>query len=202
MNGINYPRHFAILGCMAALWLPLWLLFTSFVETERLRFLGVDTGLYVFALVGALHAISVVAALSGPVSLAKRAIFIAAAYVSCMAAILIGVVAAERLSHVAWGPGYPELALASAAGALMYGLLVKILLLRGLPLRALLLAAFLCPVATVITIKSEEYLPVLRDIDGFIFAWWVAFSTSLFLAQGRGMAANKRLQGTPASGHP
>jgi len=189
MNGINYPRHFAILGCMAAL----WLLFTSFVEAERLRFLGVGTGLYVFTLVGALHAISVVAALSGPVSLAKRAIFIAAAYVSCMAAILIAVVALEHLPLRALGVGYPELALASAAGALMYGLLVKILLLRGLPLRVLLLSVFLCPVATLV-VTTGEHVPMLRYSDWISVAWWVAFSMSLFLAQRGGMAANYTIE--------
>jgi hypothetical protein len=202
MNGINYPRHFAILGCMAAL----WILFTSalltlLLELERLRIVGSNLGLYVFALAGASHAISLVAALSGRVSLAKRAIFIVAAAALSTAVPLIAIAAGERLSLRGWG-GYPEFVIASAAGALTYALLVKVLLLRGLSLRALLLAAFLCPVATLITVKSDEYLSVLRHSDWITVTWWIAFSTSLFLAHGRGMAANKRLQGTPASGQP
>jgi hypothetical protein len=144
-----------------------------------------------------LHAISVVAALSGPVSLAKRAIFIAAAYVSCMAAILIAVVALEHLPLRVLGVGYPELALASAAGALMYGLLVKILLLRGLPLRVLLLSVFLCPVATLV-VTTGEHVPMLRPMlrysDWISVAWWVAFSMSLFLAQRGGMVANYTIE--------
>jgi hypothetical protein len=204
---ISYPRHFAILGCVAALWIPFATVLDG-VDADRLGVLGPTIALCILALVGASHAVSVVAALTAPVSVAKRAVFVVAAATLCVIVSLIAVAAEGRLLKT-WGRAYWELIfdstlpLAAAVGAVTYGLLLKALLVPGLRLRVLWLAAFLCPVATWIAEKSVEHFPVLNQrgwgLNWGIYAWWLAFSTSLILTQRRPMAADNRSERTPAS---
>jgi hypothetical protein len=72
---------------------------------------------------------------------------------------------------------------ASAAGALTYWLLAKLLVLPHLRFRALYAAAFFCTSATLIVVALHENLPQLRDDLWLTLAWWVAFSASLFVTE-------------------
>jgi hypothetical protein len=192
MDGINYPRHFAALALIVILWIAYLLVGSRAI---------LDDGLYLFGAVGALHAATVVIALTAPVSVLRRTFFVAATAVLAAVVPLIGILAVrflpfdvlESLEQQSILP-YLVFGIASMAGALMYVGLIKVSISPVLSWRALVTASILCPVATIIALAFQEYSTKLHEAFGATVAWWLAFSASLIVTKRMTMAANPTIE--------
>jgi hypothetical protein len=188
MGSISYPRHFAILGCIVGLW---GIISITGLRLSVLRdFVGDGFLFFFFGVIGALHATSLVAALKGSISVVVRVGFIAGAAVLSIGVPFIGIAVAKALASeefVLFGVG-------SAAGALMYWLLAKQLVLPHLRFRSLGAVVLFCTSATLIVVAIEQNFPqllhdlwprvtqLLGDLS-YTVAWWVTFSVSLFVTE-------------------
>lgn len=171
MPHFNYARHFAVLGVATAV---LFLLSRS----ELLS----DTLLLSFAINGALHASSLVLALSSPQSILRKLAFIGIAaalgaltmYVGIIGLVLFAVVPGnERL--------YVVLGVCSLSGAITYGSLIRIFWIRRVSPRRILGVGFLCLLATSLAFFARAYSDAL---GGWWLAavWWFAFSGGLWFS--------------------
>jgi hypothetical protein len=156
---IDYPRHFALLSAIAAL---LW-------ATSPWRAPGVY---FEFALYGALHAFALVVSLRPRQPAWRQGVFVALAALLCTLTGRLG------LYGLRFGP-LPTLASASAAGAVAYGILIRMFLAYALPAGAVAKIALACLVATLAAFIAGAGYPVLGGL-WLAVAWWFAFSGGLW----------------------
>jgi hypothetical protein len=156
---IDYPRHFALLSAFAALLLV----------ASPWRAPGVY---FEFALYGALHAAALVLNLRPRRPVWRQGTFVA------LAALLCTLIGRLGLYGLRFGP-LPTLASSAAAGAVAYGMLIRIFLAYALPAAALAKIALGCLVATLAAFIGGASYPVLGGL-WLAVAWWLAFSGGLW----------------------
>jgi hypothetical protein len=204
MGILNYPRHFLLLGC-CSMTLVLALLLPS---------PPVDRFYYLLGLSGALHAFAVVMSLQSKPPVLWRFGFVAGAAALSIAAPFGALPLIDLFSAIfrldAATIVFLGLALTSAIGAVFYWLLVRFLWARSLPARSLILAVGSCAFATVfaslaigvaqsVLLRNALFawlaIGVVQSVllhDALLpMFWWLAFSTSLWIADRNNMAADK-----------
>ncbi len=176
MGHLFYSRHFLLLGCFAGLlaagdWLlPLNRLFVS------------------FALYGALHACSLVFALRAAHSFRRRALFIGIAALLSALTLGIGLTVRRMIGNLPDGWGlYVPLGLSSAAGALMYGVLIRTFWIPRLVPAQLAAISLGCLLATLAAYFMLGHSP----LPGRLWLatwWWCALSAGLWCCDRRSPA--------------
>ena len=163
-----YPRHFLLLTGLG-LWLAV---------ITRLHLLSnLDAS---FALYGAFHASALVLSLRAAGSMARRCGFIAVAAVLCVLTLHIGMLAMHGLAGLSGNGGlYAALGLSAAAGAVTYGLSMRLFGLYRLTPGALSLIAAGCVLATYAAFFT---LANVHSLGRWMLAvaWWYAFSGGLW----------------------
>lgn len=188
MRTIRYGVHFTALAVAAAL---LWSARNYHVPQSVSNF-----DFSQLALAGALHSTSVVVALRGRRAILRDLAFIVLATVLSVATPFLGL-----FGSVVWRPlaealpkgdfaGYAIFATGSAIGASGYWLLAQQLLGRTPQRRDWLRSVGFCVTATCLVLR----IPILgydwgiadRDHPLYLLttAWWVAFSTSMYVSEG------------------
>lgn len=138
-----------------------------------------------FALYGALHALCVSVALGPGPSLIRRALFILLAAVADVGVMYLGIFAVGSFAYLlAAGALYAALGLCALAGALVYGLLLRGLLLPSLRPRRIVQIAAGCVAASVL-VQAAGRLHDAGQVVWMVGAWWLAFSSGLWLVHGR-----------------
>jgi len=183
MGTLNYKVHFgALLLAMIALWLTYSLTIPDWIERA----------VYVYGLVGVLHACALVVSLPKSAAVLRRVTFVALAGV---ASVLQAWVPALIFPALWMIPGMrtsdsPIFEVAWLFGATFFGaaywLLVRGFWLRSLKLVNLLITLVLCGGTTLFAVTSAGELAVSRGVSAILptAAWWVAFSISLYVGEG------------------
>lgn len=202
MTMIAYPRHYAIL-IAASLMLPLLSVAVDSAPAGDARFFSF------FALIGAIHATSMVMSLRDRAPFARGIAFVALVATLSLVTPFLGFLAAPALPYVVppilWlfpflksigdsTPGdsvrfFVVVTSASACGALGYGFLVRWFWLRPLRLSELIRAVTFCLIATSLAFAIPVALTSInRDVAGYLPAvlWWFAFSGALYWSESRG----------------
>jgi hypothetical protein len=186
MKAIDYRRHFAILSAVSVA-----IIFSTYLPIPEPN--GFLKPIFIFGLIGALHAIALVTSLRHHESIFKRisVVFIAAGL--SILSPLIGLVVTHLLSAL---DGYAiaiGLILASALGIASYWLVIRMTLIRALPYKYLLFTVILCSITTLLALACSAWLKEFGSINYSIrgdisfgipfIAWWFAFSYSLYRAE-------------------
>ena len=166
---MNFTRHFSLLICMVA---------TLAAASSWRPVFGATVW---FGIYGALHSTAVALAWRGPKLSWRLLIFVGIAVAVSMLSATLALYASLRQPLSALGPALP-LALSSGLGALAYLATFRLLDLR-LSLSAYLWVPVTCMLATWLVLAAGAY----RYGGGLWFAaaWWVAFSTALWLLDRR-----------------
>jgi hypothetical protein len=165
----NYARHFTLLGAATVVLFLLghWDLLS-------------DSLLASFAMSGALHALSLCLALRAPQSNLRKLAFIAVASVLSVFTMYVGIIGLVLFAVV---PGnerlYMVLGLCSLTGAITYGSLIRMLLIRKFSPRRILGVALLCLLATSLGFFVRAHFEALGGW-WLTAAWWFAFSGGLW----------------------
>jgi hypothetical protein len=167
MNHLYYPRHFALLACFSVLIAAM-----SGLHLER------NTSLSL-AIYGVLHASALVFALRSRSPIWRKCSFIAIAAFLSVFALRVGI-DVSQLAGI--GPGsvnvYGLLALSAAAGALTYGLAIRVIGIDTLTLPALAAVTAGCLLATSIAGLTVRHFH-LPGAWLLAVVWWHAFSAGL-----------------------
>jgi hypothetical protein len=163
----NFKRHFLllggaiiVLGCLSLLPLYEHALFAS----------GVN---------GALHALTLVAALQAAATALRKSMFVLIAAALSILTLYVGIISLVALSILPDAQRLPAvIAIGSLCGAITYGSLVRIFWVRGIRSRVILGLAAVCAGATLIgyVLKLRFDLPGLWWLAAI---WWLAFSLCL-----------------------
>lgn len=171
---MNFKRHFIALGVAFAALLAYGLLLGS-------RELQLGN----FALYGALHALAVVVALERDPGLPRCALFVVLTACADGALLYLGLFAAASLAHLlAVGSLYVALGLCALFGAIAYGLLLRGLLFPALRPRRIVQIASACVVVCVL-VEAAAQLRAPGQLVWIAGAWWLAFSSGLWVMQRR-----------------
>ena len=205
MGILDCPRHFVLLGCCSVVLVLALLLPSPFVD--RFYFL--------FGLSGALHAFALVMSLQSKPPVLWRLGFVGGAAALSIAAPFGALPLVDLFSAIfrldAATVVFLGLALTSAIGGAFYWLLIRFLWARSLPARSVLLTVGSCVFATVfaslaigvvhsVLLRNALFawlaIGVVQSVllhDALLpMFWWLAFSTSLWIADRNSMAADKR----------
>ena len=195
MKTIDYRRHFAILSVASIplvffdyLPLPEW--------TSRFIFL--------FGLIGALHALALVVSLNVRGRLFRRVAFVCIIAGLSVLAPLVGAALAGLASPLGDARFYLALVLGSAFGASTYWLLIRVSWIPTLSCRSLVLATILCaltsPIAFIFAAALTDFGSNIEGALGLIsnmilhIAWWFAFSYSLYRGETTDQGANNSFE--------
>src|SRR5258708_9927787 len=157
MGHFYYARHFSVLGAATVVLFLLghWDLLS-------------DSLIASFAINGALHASSLALTLRSPQSNLRKFVFIAIAAALSIFTMYVGIVGLVLFAVV---PGngrlYLVLGLCSLTGAITYGSLIRMLLIRKFSSRRLLAISLLFFLATSLAVFARAYSDFLRG-------WWLA----------------------------
>jgi hypothetical protein len=172
---LNYPLHFILLICMAAV----------LAATSRWRLSqGAVTS---FGIYGALHASAIVLGVRGSRQRLRPLLFIALAACLSMLSVMVGL---QGSRHIGTLPGMVGpaslLALSSGLGATSYAVLVRRFWIADLSLQAFAWIALGCVLASLAVLMSGI---VLNAVGGLWIAagWWFAFSGGLWCHDGKRM---------------
>jgi hypothetical protein len=171
---VDFARHFSLLGAIVA------------VLTATSAWRPAFGAIVWFGIYGALHSSAVALTWRGPQPLWRLLMFVAVAAALSMLSAAVSLYATRHsVSLSAMGPALP-LALSSGLGALGYALWFRWLDAQP-SWRAYVLQPLGCIVATMAILATGAY----RYGDGhggalwFAAAWWLAFSTGLWLSRER-----------------
>jgi hypothetical protein len=185
-----YPRHFLLLTGLGV-WLAV---------ITRLHLLShLDAS---FAVYGAFHASALVLSLRSAGPMARRCGFIAVAAGLCVLTLHIGMLALHCLGGLSGSSGlYAALGLSAAAGAVTYGMSIRLFGFYKLTLGALALIAVGCVFATYAAFMT---LANVHSPGRWLLAvaWWYAFSGGLwFCDQGpiQGISGERTCSGRTPS---
>jgi hypothetical protein len=190
MTVIDYRRHFAYLALAAGA------LFLAHAAFRKLA-LGFAAFAPVFALNGLLHASALVLALNSFAPIFKRVGFIGITAAISAAVPYSGLYLAQILGLDGF---FAAISLGSAVGATAYWLLVRAFWLRDLSRNSLALTAAICVAASLASFVGAGAVTGFGKSPFWIadalptIGWWLAFSFSLYLAEGGAMTANQRLE--------
>jgi hypothetical protein len=143
---------------------------------------GVDSE---FALYGALHASALVVSLRIRPSMGRQILFIAGAALLCVLTLRLGL-SGMRFAEKLPGLASPMvvLMLASAAGALAYGVVIRKFSILDIPRRAIAASAALCLFAEFAAFLTETHFQMVRGL-WLAIPWWFAFSGGLWYCDPR-----------------
>jgi hypothetical protein len=178
----RYPRHCALVAAAAIV----------LVILPRIPVpLRVDRLMLLFAASGVLYSATLLLALAAPVSCYARLGFAGISAISGAVSPYVGLALASLLGVRGTAALPAAFALAAAAGAAAYFLVVRALFLRTLTLRAFWRTLALCVAATLLAYAIAvlawpapygKYLAPLLDALPAV-GWWLGFSFSLYLAE-------------------
>lgn len=165
---ILYPRHFLVLAAFSA----------SVAAITRLH-LSTDLSAS-FALYGALHATALVVALRARRSIWRMCLFIAMAAALSAITLRAGIFAGQLSGALArnFAP-YAVLGLSAAAGAVAYGILIRLFGIYELSLNSLTVVAIGCMLATWTALFTLAHIHSLGT-EWFAIFWGHAFSGGLW----------------------
>jgi hypothetical protein len=168
MNHVFYSRHFALLAGFSVL-----ICVMSSLHLSGTIFRSI-------AVYGALHASALVCSLRSRTSIRRKCSFIA---VAALLSILAGRVGISAGQLAGTGPAsvnvYWLLAFSAAAGAVPYGVSVRIVGFYALSVPALAAIAVACVMATCIAGFTVRHIHFL-GVWWLAVAWWHAFSAGLW----------------------
>lgn len=176
MKFINYRHHFAYLA-IATVVLALALRVGRPTAMDPSIFIALD---------GLLYSAALVLALSEPASFLKRLTFILLSATLSGAMPFFGIILAQI---VGFGGLFMAIALASAAGATAYWLLVRAFWVRGLSGLSLVSSAAICVSASLLSFLAASAVTGFGKSQSWVadtmptVGWWLAFSLSLYLAE-------------------
>ena len=171
MGHLHYKRHFLALA-VAAVALFLLILWDPFSAPL----------LPIFAVGGALHAAALIFALRAPQDGWRKCYFVALAAALSVATLYIGILGLQLFALLSANERlYLVLAVCAAAGAIIYGSLIRLFWLRDLSSRSLLAISMACVLAVALAFFTRRYFP---SLEGWwlIVLWWCAFSGGLWYA--------------------
>jgi hypothetical protein len=170
---LNFNRHFAALTVALAV----------IIVLSALHWMG-EYLLVSFAAYGALHAVSVVVAISTTVPL-KRTLFVLLAAVLNVGIMYLGIFCWQLLQVLATtGRLHAALGICAFSGAIAYGLLIRGFWFKKLTPRRIAQIAIVCLIASQFALFAEDFQLVLGNW-WFVCVWWFAFSASLWLLHRR-----------------
>jgi len=170
---LNFRRHFVLLACALAV-----IVILAHVDVFGTASLLPDAAIY-----GALHAIALAGALEVPATLARKSLFIVAAAALDVVALYVGIFSLGVLSATPLGitlRAYVAFGLSSMAGAICYGLLIRLVWLRELRPRPIAQISFGCLIATLLAVMLERLIGV-TGLWVLAAVWWCAFSGGLWI---------------------
>jgi hypothetical protein len=138
-----------------------------------------------FAAYGALHALCVVVSLGRGASLSRCTLFIVLAALADVGVMYLGFFSVGSLAQLlGTGSVYAALAVCALFGAIVYGLLLRAMLLPTLRPRRILQMAAGCT-AVCLLAEAAGQLRGPGQVIWIVGAWWLAFSSGLWLVQRR-----------------
>jgi hypothetical protein len=176
MTFISYRHHFAYLA-VATVVLGLALRVGRPTAMDPSIFIALD---------GLLYAAALVLALNKPAPFFKRLAFILISAALSGAMPFFGIYLA---GFVGFGGLFMAIALASAAGATAYWLLVRAFWVRGLRGLSLVQSAAICVSASLMSLLAASAVTGFGKSPSWVadtfptVGWWLAFSLSLYLAE-------------------
>ena len=173
MGHFLYPRHFLLLACFSIL---------SAVMTR----LPLSTDLSVsFAVYGALHASALVLTLRAPQPLGRSCLFVLIAAALCVITFRAGILGRQLFATLPGNLGlYTALGLATIAGALIYGVLIRLCGIFPTRLASLSAISLGCMSATFLALFTAGPL----HFPGpwwLAVLWWHAYSVGLWYVDQR-----------------
>jgi hypothetical protein len=174
---LNYARHFSLLTAFAALT----------CVSSRLSF---PASLSVaFALYGALHATALLLGFRVPPPMGRSIPFVVTAAILSAMMFHLGILGTHVSARTPGGAGpYVVLGVASAGGALTYGLSIRMFGLYRLTAAALSMISLVCVSASCLSLFTLTLFPFLGPWWLAVF-WWHAFSGGLWFCDRRQEAA-------------
>jgi hypothetical protein len=142
------------------------------------------------AIYGALHAAALTGAWNASAPWARRTSFILVAAALNVAVLYAGIFGLALLSAAALplvARAYIALGVCSLLGAILYGLLIRLLWLPGLAPRPIMQISIGCLVVTMLSLLAEN-LTGLSGLWALAAAWWCAFSFGLWIIGRTGRA--------------
>lgn len=195
MKVIDYQRHCALLFAAALI-----VMFLGKLPTPT----WISEPIFLFGLIGPLHALAIVASLKRKVALLRRIVFVCITALLSVLAPILGFMLAATVSVAGGFAFFLALVLASVFGASTYWLLIRWSWIGTLSYSSLRFTVVLCaltmPIAfigaatlTGFGLRQEGVLLLIADAMPTI-SWWCAFSYSLYRSETHGRGANHVLQ--------
>jgi hypothetical protein len=170
---LNYSRHFSLLTAFGAL------------TCVSSRFSFPASLSVAFALYGALHATALILSFQAPPPVGRSGLFIATAAVLSAMMFHLGLLGSHLSARMPAGAGaYVVLGFASAAGALTYGISIRIFRLHRLTAVTLAMISLGCVSASCVALFILTLFPFLGPW-WLAVLWWYAFSGGLWLCDRR-----------------
>jgi hypothetical protein len=171
---LKYSRHFSLLSAFAALTCVLGR--ASFPATLSVA----------FAFYGALHAAALILSVRTPPAAVRSISFIVVAAALSALMFNLGILGTHLVSRLPSGIGsYAVLGIASALGAVSYGVSLRVFGLYRLTGAALAAISLVCATACGLALLSLTLAPFLGPW-WLAVVWWYAFSGGLWLCRRSG----------------
>jgi hypothetical protein len=192
MKTMDYQRHFAVLLAAA-----LVIGFSGNLPTPT----WISRSAFFFGLMGALHALAVVAASTQRAELLRSIVFVGVTSALSVAAPILGSILASAAGDVGEFGFFLAVILASAIGASTYWFLIRWSWIRDLSYKSLGFTVAVCALTTPAAFLAAAALTDFGRGQGAprliadalpTVAWWCAFSISLYCGDAS-HCANKRL---------
>lgn len=181
MSRLFYPRHFLLLACFSILLAVM----TRLSLTDNLA--------VSFVLYGALHASALVLSLRAPQPIGRSCLFVVVAAGLCVITLRVGMVGRHLFGALPGNLGpYTALGVASATGALTYGMLIRLYGIFPMTRVSLSAISLGCVLATFLALFSAG--PLHFPAPWWLTVlWWHAYSGGLwYVDQQHGRAQQGR----------
>jgi hypothetical protein len=168
-----YPRHFLLLACF------------SILLAVMTRLSLTDNIAVSFVLYGALHASALVLSLRAPQPIGRSCLFVVVAAGLCVITLRVGMVGRHLFGALPGNLGpYTALGVASATGALTYGMLIRLYGIFPITLVSLSAISLGCVLATFLALFSAG--PLHFPAPWWLTVlWWHAYSGGLWYVDQR-----------------
>jgi len=173
VDHFRYPRHFLLLICLSVL----------VAAAPRPN---ASSGLNAsFALYGALHASALALTLRARRPIWQKCLFVAIAAGLCVITLRVGVVGRHLSETLPGNAGlYAALGFSAVAGALIYGILVRLFWISAMSSASLAIISLSCLLAAFAALFTGTHFRVLGPW-WLAVLWWHAFSGALWYCDRR-----------------